>query len=988
MIESKLGIKLTATQSSAKQEKIDSLLNELNSSPKKVVHKRKVMYEVIELDNWKFPEHLYYKKPSPLPTLARGFFTKDSGELNKNKQQKHGIEGAGKIVIRGYDKFYNIGDTGAANWEEIVRHTVGPYELTVKENGCIILISSLTVDCEGGDNTKQTYKLVVTSKNAVSGQHAEIGKQWVKRHLEEIGRSEAEFGEFLGRYNVTALFELCDDEFEEHILEYGGKTRGLYLHGINDNQVVLETWDSRIVQVVAEWFGFHVTKSYQFEQLDKLKEFTDKIGEDAELDGRAIEGFVVRCWWRDNKGGKTGEAIENGVGEAADEKEQEKSKQVAEKRYMFKIKYDEPYLMYREWREVSKKILSGAGKEKGKGKEVNMNRVKYGLTKAYIKWLKKEYQENPKQFDGYLQNQGIISARNRFLEYNKLHGQEEESSKIGSTKKSTNGNKKDKSRSEDVVEDERVKRILLMTVATIGCGKTTVSVGLNKLYGFGHVQNDNISAKKNARQAFHDAIDREYEENGKAVVIADRNNHIELLRRSLVEHVQEKEYFYPEDEVDASFKEFKVVAMYWNCSNVKEVEKQAVQRIEARGENHQSLTPKRTGNYRAVIHKFLRDFEPIIKEANKPKGGKGRGNGNGNRNGNRNGKLGGQVEEYIDEVIELDPLKSSAQNLYTVIEYLTTHYPHLLNPTEYYREALGEKAININNKNDDNRLTPELLDQNVIRNVVDTYKPTVIKNVKATGKPQKPRYFGLLVNDRNHFYSLFEQFQKSLLTKTNGNSTSNSNNGGEEEMEMEMEKEMEMEMEMEMEIEKMNVLKESINQILSNKNSSINGHNNGSKYKAIPNDYHVTLAHIGNTVAATATTKTTLNGNKNLYEEYNAKRSILEGKKVTCKATYLMVGEEAMTLQVQIEPDVSDEQDKKLYFPCINEYPHITLAFNNKAKDSNDMLQSFYSSPNNVPLSLKSTGFVKTLQGQTTKKVYGFKLPSYFKLVTTFKAFF
>ena len=46
-------------------------------------------------------EYKYYQVPSPFPTLARGIFTLDS------------VPGEGKvdrIVIRGYDKFFNIGE--------------------------------------------------------------------------------------------------------------------------------------------------------------------------------------------------------------------------------------------------------------------------------------------------------------------------------------------------------------------------------------------------------------------------------------------------------------------------------------------------------------------------------------------------------------------------------------------------------------------------------------------------------------------------------------------------------------------------------------------------------------------------------------------------------------------------------------------------------------------------------------------------------------
>jgi hypothetical protein len=48
--------------------------------------------------SWKMNEHKYYDVPSPFPTLARGLFTTvvEPGKF--------------RIVARGYDKFFNIGE--------------------------------------------------------------------------------------------------------------------------------------------------------------------------------------------------------------------------------------------------------------------------------------------------------------------------------------------------------------------------------------------------------------------------------------------------------------------------------------------------------------------------------------------------------------------------------------------------------------------------------------------------------------------------------------------------------------------------------------------------------------------------------------------------------------------------------------------------------------------------------------------------------------
>jgi tRNA ligase len=56
----------------------------------------------ISIQSWKMNEFKYYDVPSPFPTLARGVFTMDVSEAEHDA--KH------RIVARGYDKFFNIGE--------------------------------------------------------------------------------------------------------------------------------------------------------------------------------------------------------------------------------------------------------------------------------------------------------------------------------------------------------------------------------------------------------------------------------------------------------------------------------------------------------------------------------------------------------------------------------------------------------------------------------------------------------------------------------------------------------------------------------------------------------------------------------------------------------------------------------------------------------------------------------------------------------------
>ena len=124
----------------------------------------------VTVDSWKFMDWDY--KRSGLPTYARGLFTT---RLKNNTPE---------IAVRGYDKFFNVGETNDTQWRNIEHNTRGPYELSVKENGCIIFISGMEDD-----------KLLVCSKHSTGVRHdtnvshAVAGEKWVEKHVASVGKS-------------------------------------------------------------------------------------------------------------------------------------------------------------------------------------------------------------------------------------------------------------------------------------------------------------------------------------------------------------------------------------------------------------------------------------------------------------------------------------------------------------------------------------------------------------------------------------------------------------------------------------------------------------------------------------------------------------------------------------------------------------------------------------------------------------------------------
>ena len=120
------------------------------------------------ITSWKMQEHLYRRKDCPFPTLARGLFTATADASFQDTQRRGTTIGEEekqkiRIVARGYDKFFNIGEvpwtevgedarfsemksplTRIAQWDNLAKYSQGPYDLTYKSNGCLILISAIS----------------------------------------------------------------------------------------------------------------------------------------------------------------------------------------------------------------------------------------------------------------------------------------------------------------------------------------------------------------------------------------------------------------------------------------------------------------------------------------------------------------------------------------------------------------------------------------------------------------------------------------------------------------------------------------------------------------------------------------------------------------------------------------------------------------------------------------------------------------------------
>ncbi|KAL0957939.1 hypothetical protein HGRIS_000120 [Hohenbuehelia grisea] len=565
--------------------------------------------ETIKVRSWRMNEFKYYDVPSPFPTLARGLFTVE----DRKKYQ---------IVARGYDKFFNIGEVPWTTWESLEAHTSPPYTLSLKSNGCIIFIAALT-----------RTKLIVTSKHSlgrVAGSkisHAQAGEQWLRRYLAEKDKTEAELAGVLWKENWTAIAELCDDSFEEHVLPYPPELTGLHLHGLNHTGKDFRTAPQPLVDAFAAEWGFIRTRSIVLNSIEEVRSFTAEVGKSGNWEGEAVEGFVVRSVVGESPPGEEQAQKARGGGKGKG-KGTVRSPYAPGSSFFFKIKFDEPYMMYRDWREITKSLITSLSSkgEKTKRKENEIaaavaknanvsavgkaaiaslpsSKMQRPETKRYALWVCAQIEADLERNNGQLgefadfgKGKGIIKTREKFLAWLSGEG-------------AIQGE-------HDAAKPEWGKTIIV-PIAIPGSGKTAVSVALAHLFGFGHTQSDDVRNKKPAPFFIKNVVKLL---NRHDVVIADKNNHLIKHRQSL------------RQATESMSPPVRLVALNWNhilsssasvpSSNAEDaliplslpaIHHLACDRILARGPSHQTLVADRTAAraHEAVVWMFIEQAQEL-----------------------------------------------------------------------------------------------------------------------------------------------------------------------------------------------------------------------------------------------------------------------------------------------------------------------------------------------------------------------------------------
>ena len=144
----------------------------------------------------------------------------------------------GRVVMRGFEKFFNLGENDTVTLDKVLGHDAYPVRVESKENGFLGLIGAAP---DG--------RLRCWSKSGLTDY-----SPLIKRLLNEtIGGRDGDLWRILNDRDVTMAVEVVDVESDRHIIGYD-HSRLFFLHCIRNTEAFAMDPDAE--QLIAESFQF------------------------------------------------------------------------------------------------------------------------------------------------------------------------------------------------------------------------------------------------------------------------------------------------------------------------------------------------------------------------------------------------------------------------------------------------------------------------------------------------------------------------------------------------------------------------------------------------------------------------------------------------------------------------------------------------------------------------------------------------------------
>ena len=195
-----------------------------------------------------------------------------------------------KVVARGYEKFFNIGERPETKEDVLVQTMKFPCDIYVKENGFLGILS--------WDSEKDDF--LICSKSVIyDGTRKEepvgIFRDMLYRLTDE---NQLKLLKDITKDNKTVLFEVINNELDPHIIKYDNER--LVVLDIVDNDYEFKKMP--YYELLSTFNGYEdkgfMVKEYAYvisrNDAESFKRFLKEIkNEKYKYDGRNIEGFVI-----------------------------------------------------------------------------------------------------------------------------------------------------------------------------------------------------------------------------------------------------------------------------------------------------------------------------------------------------------------------------------------------------------------------------------------------------------------------------------------------------------------------------------------------------------------------------------------------------------------------------------------------------------------------------------------------------------------------
>lgn len=154
--------------------------------------------------------------------FTRDAFRNHAWDEYSSKARGLFLNSAGDVVMRGFDKFFNLGENEQTSLDNVLEHMTYPARVEMKENGFLGLIGA----------TEQEDGFRFYSKSGQTDYSPLIEKAFLRDLPDPYTRHE--IWQTMRAHDVTVACEIVDAESDQHIIHYD-KSRLYYLHAIHNH---------------------------------------------------------------------------------------------------------------------------------------------------------------------------------------------------------------------------------------------------------------------------------------------------------------------------------------------------------------------------------------------------------------------------------------------------------------------------------------------------------------------------------------------------------------------------------------------------------------------------------------------------------------------------------------------------------------------------------------------------------------------------------